>query len=76
MGEFVSATPLRLDNQLPVELVIKTVTLPPAFQDGKRAADPLAASARLIEDLAAMPFPKPGQCRFGSGNQLLDLPNR
>lgn len=64
LGEFVSATPLRLDNQLPVELVIKTVTLPPAFQDGKtETADPLAASARLIEDLAEMPaaFPKTEQ---------------
>ena len=71
LGEFVSATPLRLDNQLPVELVIKTVTLPPAFQDGKtETADPLAASARLIEDLAAMPsLPKTPGNAVGSGNQ-------
>ena len=76
LGEFVSATPLRLDNQLPVELVIKTVTLPPAFQDGKtETADPLAASARLIEDLAAMPsLPKtPGNAVSVPVTKLLDL---
>ena len=65
LGEFVSATPLRLDNQLPVELVIKTVILPPALQNNQTEVvnSLLTASARLIEDLAEMPaaFPKTEQ---------------
>ena len=54
LGEVISATPLRLDNQLPVELVIKSIITPPDLQ-AKISANPLAASVRLVEKLAEMP---------------------
>lgn len=54
LGEVISATPLRLDNQLPVQLVIKSIITPPDLQT-KISANPLAASVQLVEKLAEMP---------------------
>lgn len=54
LGEVVSATPLRLDNQLPVELVIKSVITPLTLQS-HLPSNPLELGTRLLEKLVEIP---------------------
>ena len=55
LGDIISATQLKLDNGLPVELVVKAVQ---AFQTTENTLPPLSLTkgAALLEEMALLPF--------------------
>ena len=53
LGEVISQTPLKLENNLPVELIVKNVTIKALPPDVKEA---LSASTKLLEDMASIPI--------------------
>ena len=52
LGEVVSQTPLKLENNLPIELVVKNITVKTLPTE---VLDTLSASAKLLEDMASLP---------------------
>ena len=52
LGEVVSQTPLKLENNLPIELVVKNITVKTLPAE---VLDTLSASAKLLEDMASLP---------------------
>ena len=52
LGEVVSQTPLKLENNLPIELVVKNITIKNLPID---LPETLSASAKLLEDMASLP---------------------